>query len=107
MSLWKIKGSMKPNLAKLLTLLAPIGIAYAFLLLFSCSYKSETTEPPLTEPVPIAQAEAPLTPEEKEGPFDETLTIQEGDTLASVLGRIGIPTYQSHEIISALSKVFN
>lgn len=59
----------------------------------------------------IKPSRAPL--EEKEelaqdtGPYDETLTITEGDTLASILNRLGIPSSQAHEAIAALSKVFN
>lgn len=55
----------------------------------------------------------PSSPDEKEeiaadqGPFDETLKITEGDTLASILSRIGIPSSQAHEAITALSTVFN
>lgn len=58
-------------------------------------------------------ATAPSSPEEMKevaadtGPFDETFTITEGDTLASLLNRIGIPSPQAHEAISALSTVFN
>jgi murein DD-endopeptidase MepM/ murein hydrolase activator NlpD len=42
-----------------------------------------------------------------EGPYDETLTITQGDTLASILSRLGIPSGQAKEAIDALSKVFN
>jgi len=60
-----------------------------------------------------AELPSPPPPEEKEdvvadeGPYDETLTITEGDTLASILNRIGIPSAQAHEAIASLSTVFN
>ncbi len=38
--------------------------------------------------------------------YDETLVIQEGDTLAGILNRLGIPTSQAQDAIDALSKIF-
>lgn len=41
------------------------------------------------------------------GPYDETFAITEGDTLGSLLNRIGIPTSQAHEVITSLSTVYD
>ncbi|HUX80131.1 MAG TPA: peptidoglycan DD-metalloendopeptidase family protein [Alphaproteobacteria bacterium] len=97
---------MKQNLAKLITIFIPILIAYG--LVFFVSQEEAADE--LDEvPQVIAQAEQETEESAKseEGPYDETLTIKEGDTLASILSRLGIPSTQAHEAITALSKVFN
>jgi murein DD-endopeptidase MepM/ murein hydrolase activator NlpD len=62
---------------------------------------SQPTSTPATSPAP------PLPPQEPTGPFEETLTIAEGDTLAEVLGNLGIPCNQAQEVITALSTAFN
>lgn len=64
--------------------------------------KEEVTT--LTTPTPLEEKEELAS---DAGPYDETLTITEGDTLASILNRIGIPSSQAHEAIAALSTVFN
>ncbi len=91
---------------KLITIILCLVIAYG--LMFYVSIK-DSAEQATNVPLPVAQLQPD--PEElvevKEGPYDETLRIQEGDTLASILGRWGIPATQAHEAISALTKVFN
>lgn len=94
---------MKPNLAKLFSFLVPIALAYAIVFWLSACYNSPETN---TQPLQVTQT-MDTAPEEEVGPYDETLTIKEGDTLASVLSHLGIPSQQAHEAIAALLKVFN
>ncbi len=97
---------MKPNLAKLIIIITPLAIAYGlvFFLSFKDSFEELQVYSQVMTPSDQKPEELSLT---EEGPYDETLTIKEGDTLASILGRLGIPSNQSHEAISALSQVFN
>lgn len=97
---------MRQSSAKLITILVCLVLAYG--LAFYMAYKSPSAESEETVADHVAQAQ----PSEEvtvadEGPYDETLTITEGDTLASILNRFGIPKTQAHEAITALSKVFN
>ncbi len=99
-------GSMKQNLAKLIAILMPLAIAYGLVLFVSLKDSSDESEMALPQVAQVEQESEGIAKAE-EGPFDETLTIKEGDTLASILSRLGIPSAQAHEAISALSKVFN
>ncbi len=97
---------MKPKLIKIIAFFAPLILAYSIVLWISyspLSIESNSAPPAL---LPVTQTEV-ASAEEETGPYDETLTIKEGDTLASVLGRLGIPSSQAHTAISALLKVFN
>jgi len=98
---------MRQSLPKLITIFLSLLIAYGLVFYFSFKNHSDnledetisTSAQPSLDEEDIAEAE--------EGPYDETLTIQEGDTLASLLSRLGIPSNQAHEAIAALTKVFN
>lgn len=80
----------------------------AFALIFFLSFVGPFSKTPKKSEV---ESVAPSQEKEEvvadEGPYDETLAITEGDTLASILNRIGIPSSQAHEAITALSTVFN
>lgn len=94
---------MKKNAAKLLAIFLCLGGAYTLALYLS--YQEGKNDdalvvlalPPSTEEVVEAD----------QGPHDETLTIKEGDTLASILNRLGISSKQAHDAIQVLSKIFN
>lgn len=61
-------------------------------------------------PAPIAPPPLPPKVEEEAeptGPIDETLQVQKGDTLSSVLLRAKIDPTQTHDAVEALTKVFN
>ena len=100
---------MKQSIAKLIAIVFPLILAYG--LTFYVSFK----DLPETEFIHSHPAVSPQqTPEEsgeaeevEEGPYDETLTLKEGDTLANILSRLGIPSSQAYEAITALTKVFN
>lgn len=100
---------MAPPSRKLIIIILCLFGAYA--LVFFISFRNPF-EPSL-EKDETEVSVAPSPPEEKEvveadeGPYDETLTITEGDTLASILNRIGIPSSQAHDAIESLSTVFN
>lgn len=93
---------------KLLVIISCLICAYA--LVFFVSFENYFQTTVKKEEVEII---TPAPPQEKEelandtGPYDETLTITEGDTLASILNRVGIPSSQAHEAIAALTTVFN
>ena len=65
----------------------------------------------------VAAAEQPVLPqveskeievaEVEEGPLDETVQITAGDTLMSLLARLGISKIEAHDSVQALSSVFN
>lgn len=93
---------MSQNFGKLLTIVLCLLIAYGLVFYITFKHSPKDTETPL----PPAPQEESLV-EVDEGPYDETLTIKEGDTLASILSRIGIPSTQAHEAIAALSTIFN
>jgi murein DD-endopeptidase MepM/ murein hydrolase activator NlpD len=96
---------MRQSLAKLITILLCLVFAYGLVLYVTLREPSadESISESIVQTTPtLDEAEA-----SEEGPYDETLTINAGDTLASILNRIGIPNSQAHEAIAALSKVFN
>jgi murein DD-endopeptidase MepM/ murein hydrolase activator NlpD len=97
---------MKQNLAKLIPILLPLAIAYGLVLFVSLKDSPIESEVDIPQ-VAQAEQESEEIAKSEEGPFDDTLTIKEGDTLAIILSRIGIPSAQAHDAISALSKVFN
>jgi len=93
---------MRQSLAKFIVIFIPLTIAYAFALYVSFkppSYNVAIDLPQGIETEKVAEIE--------EGPYDETLRIKEGDTLANILNRIGISSTQAFEAVSALSKVFD
>ncbi len=96
---------MRQGLSKLFTIGFCLVLAYG--LIFYVSFKRPN--PSIEDPSQVAQSKPD--PEEvteaEEGPYDETLTIKEGDTLASILSRLDIPSPQAHEAMTALSKVYN
>lgn len=97
---------MTPPSPKLSLILLCLFSAYA--LVFFVSFMRPSDKPAeKTEVEVVAPIEEKEEVETDEGPYDETLTITEGDTLASILSRIGIPSSQAHEAIAALSTVFN
>lgn len=94
---------MRQNSFKLITLIVCFVAACA--LIFYVSYKGpflrkETQEVSSQAPFPEPE------PEPEPSSYDETLVIQDGDTLASVLNRLGISASQAQEAIEALSKIF-
>jgi murein DD-endopeptidase MepM/ murein hydrolase activator NlpD len=96
---------MRQSSAKLITIFLCLLFAYG--LAYYVSWKNTPSlvveEPIAYEPQPPPEDVADV----DEGPYDDTLTIKDGDTLASILSRIGIPSTQAHEAIEALTKVFN
>lgn len=99
---------MKPSAHKHILIILCLLSAYAlaFLAYFdrSSNTVAEKENIELTASVPSEEKEEQTS---DAGPYDETLTITEGDTLASILHRIGIPSSQAHEAIATLSTVFN
>lgn len=99
---------MTPPSPKLTLILLCLFSAYALVFFVSFmrpfDHTIEKTEVELTPSSPLEEKEDV---EADQGPYDETLTITEGDTLASILNRIGIPSAQAYEAITALSTVFN
>lgn len=93
---------------KLLVIISCLICAYALVFFvafenyFHTSVKKEEVE--IITPAPAQEKEELAN---DTGPYDETLTITEGDTLASILNRVGIPSSQAHEAIAALTTVFN
>lgn len=77
------------------------------------SYLTSYPEEPETVAVLEAPQEEAVEPDPEdlvaieEKPVDETLIITEGDTLAAILDRIGIPKVQSALVIDELSKVYD
>lgn len=98
---------MRQSLFKLITIVLSLLIAYGLVFYFSFKNASDNSEDETVAPNAQSQSSSEDVTEVEEGPFDETLTIQEGDTLANLLSRLGIPSTQAHEAITALSKVFN
>lgn len=97
---------MRQKLARHITIFLCLAAAYGLVFYLS------TDDParPENEALSSSQSKVnqPETFEEvKEGPYDETLTITAGDTLASILNRLGIPVNQVHEIVEALSSVYS
>lgn len=97
---------MQQSLAKLITIFLCLTIAYGlvFYVSFKDLYEPDNDHFPIP---PQTQLGVEEISEAEEGPYDETFTIKEGDTLATILSRLSIPTSQAHEAIEALSKVFN
>jgi murein DD-endopeptidase MepM/ murein hydrolase activator NlpD len=91
-------------------ILITICLLSAYALVFFVSFmklsedETEKTDVEISIPSSLEEKDSV---EADEGPYDETLTITEGDTLASILNRIGIPSSEAHEAITALSSVFN
>lgn len=98
---------MRQSSAKLITILFCLVLAYglAFYVAFRTP-SAESEESPIEPIVQTEQSDEEIASAD-EGPYDETLKITSGDTLASILNRFGIPKAQAHEAINALSKVFN
>jgi murein DD-endopeptidase MepM/ murein hydrolase activator NlpD len=98
---------MKPSAYKhILIILCLLG-AYALAFLAYFNHSSNTVAEQENSEVAVVAAEEKEEQAADAGPYDETLTISEGDTLASLLHRIGIPSSQAHEAIATLSTVFN
>lgn len=98
---------MRQSLPKLITIVLSLLIAYGLVFYFSFKNPSDNLEDETITTSAQSQPDAEDIAEVEEGPYDETLTVQEGDTLANLLSRLGIPSRQAHEAITALSKVFN
>lgn len=97
---------MKAHITKLLSIVTPLAFAYVIVFWLSACYRSDSPCPTTTHVIEAESETEEVAPEEL-GPFDETLTIKAGDTLASVLNCLGIPSQQAYDAIAALSKVFN
>jgi murein DD-endopeptidase MepM/ murein hydrolase activator NlpD len=97
---------MTPPSPKLSLILLCLFSAYAlvFFVAFMKPYQKPTEKTAVEIITPVEEKEDV---ESDQGPYDETLKITEGDTLASILNRIGIPTSQAHEAITALTTVYN
>lgn len=92
------------------TILITLCLFSAYALVFFVSYLKSPHNEAEKNDVDITlspSSEEKETVEADEGPYDETLTITEGDTLGSLLNRIGISSAQAHEAITTLSTVFN
>src|SRR5580692_3945816 len=89
----------------LLCLVGAYGLAFyiSFQHPIDLSTEKEDTEFNVTFTPPETQENI----EANEGPYDETLTIAEGDTLASLLNRVGVSSSQAHEAITSLSTAFD
>jgi murein DD-endopeptidase MepM/ murein hydrolase activator NlpD len=96
---------MRQSSSKLIAILSCILFAYG--IAYYVSWKNAPAEEPTSCDEISSQPPAEEVAEVDEGPYDETLAIKEGDTLASILSRIGIPSTQAHDAITTLSKVFN
>lgn len=96
---------MRQSSVKLITILIPLVVAYGLVgyIFFKNSFEGSVDSLPIVH----SQSDVNEVAESEEGPYDETLSITEGDTLASILNRLGIPSTQAHEAITVLSKVFN
>lgn len=99
---------MKPSARKFIIITLCLFSAYAlvFFVSFRNSFNEEVEKNETELSVPSSLDEKEVISADQ-GPYDETLTITEGDTLASILNRIGIPSSQAHEAIASLSTVFN
>ncbi|MBY0502238.1 MAG: peptidoglycan DD-metalloendopeptidase family protein [Alphaproteobacteria bacterium] len=99
---------MRQSSSKLIAILSCILLAYG--IAYYASWKCTPVDA-CEESTPCNELNSQPPAEEiaeiEEGPYDETLAIKEGDTLASILSRIGIPPTQAHDAITTLSKVFN
>jgi len=95
-----------------------IGIVFCLCAAYGIALFSSYVQLPSFEEEPIADActdkcednevcDVNKAPPADEGPQDETLTIEAGDTLAGLLSRLNISTAQAHQAIEALKKVFN
>lgn len=96
-------GSMRQKLARYITIFLCLAAAYGLVFYLSSGDFRRERQESLPASEKTSQAESV----EEEGPYDETLTITPGDTLASILNRLGIPTSQAHEAIEALSSVYS
>lgn len=97
---------MRQKLARYITIFLCLAAAYGLVFYLSIDdVPRPENEAPLSFESNVNQIEA--SEEVKEGPYDETLTIATGDTLASILNRLGIPINQVHEIVEALSSVYS
>lgn len=97
---------MRQKLARYITIFLCLAAAYGLVFYLSIDDSSRLENVALSS----SQSEINQTQtieEVKEGPYDETLTIMAGDTLASILNRLGIPINQVHEVIEALSSVYS
>ena len=97
---------MRQKLARYITIFLCLAAAYGLVFYLSIDDSSRPENVALSS----SQGEINQTQaieEVKEGPYDETLTIMAGDTLASILNRLGIPINQVHEVIEALSSVYS
>lgn len=95
---------MRAHLSKIISIITPVALAYVIVFWLSACYHSDSPCPEVSH---VFENTEDSIEEVEAGPLDETLTIKNGDTLASVLSNLGIPSQQAHEAISALSKVFN
>ena len=91
---------MKLRLLSLIALITCLFIAGGVTFYFLLS--------PSVEPARVASntTPQPITPAQK-GPYYETLTIEEGDTLASVLHNLGISASQAQDATDAITLVFD
>ncbi|MEB3702240.1 M23 family metallopeptidase [Candidatus Bealeia paramacronuclearis] len=110
---------MKQNFRLLLVSLSMLVFAYILAFGYSfwrlpASHSSQViaTAPQSQPSLPETVAEV-LPPEQievaevEEGPYDETLRITAGDTMMSLLARLGISKIEAHDAVQALSSVFN
>lgn len=101
---------MKHNFRLLLTSLSVI--LFSYIVAITYYFWPESIQAPLvvsqdkTKPVEPSKVEEIEVAEVEEGPLDETLQITAGDTLMSVLARLGISKVEAHEAVQALSAVF-
>lgn len=97
---------MQQTFAKLITIFLCLTIAYG-LVFYAAFQDAFQQEQDLSLPIGLKQPDIEEAATTEVGPYDETLTITEGDTLATILNRLGIPSTQAHDAITALSKIFN
>lgn len=99
---------MRQSYPKLITIIFCLILAYGLAIYIAFREPTADAEDyTLAQVNTQSQSQTDDSVNNEEGPYDETLTINSGDTLANILNRLGIPTSQAHQAISALSKVFN
>jgi len=96
---------MRQNQAKLIIILISLMVAYG--LVFYIFLKNRDGNGENDSQIAESHTDDEEVAEADAGPYSETLIITEGDTLASILNRLGIPATQAYEAILALTKVFD
>ena len=100
---------MNRDLRKFLVVILCIFLAYsiAFYSYVFQSLEEDAAEMRVIEETTLPEPDQDDVVEAESLPIDETVVISDGDTLGSLMNRLGIPVSQAQEAIQELTKIFN